>query len=1083
MERVRTILTHTYPYPHEHSRHAVIAVVVGCLFFISSDNMHTLIEKLDNNIKWWSMYACLLGFFYFFSSPFLGKTIKPSYSNFSRWYIAWILVAALYHLPSFQSMGVDMRMNLSLFLTIYVSSILFLLVFHIIFIGLWYIGLVSRVAGRRPAILTILQNCTVLSIACCVFYSHCGNLANLRDRPPQRKYSSWFSFWKKEERNTLLAKFLRMNELKDQVCSSWFAPVGSASDYPLLSKWVLYGELGCNGSGCAGSSDEISPLYSLWATFIGLYIANYVVERSTGWALTHPSVKEHEKSKKKQMKPDFLDMVPWYSGTSADLFKTAFDLLVSVTVFVGRFDMRMMQAAINRSQDGAQQDFLYDHFSDKEDLWFDFIADTGDGGNSSYTVARLLAQPSIQVTRGDSVLSLPRGNLLLIGGDLAYPNPSSFTYEKRFFCPFEYALQPPTWYMPEHIAVNKPELPDGVAELKHYDGPQCFLIPGNHDWFDGLHTFMRYICHKSWLGGWFMPQKKSYFALQLPKQWWVFGLDLALHNDIDVYQFKFFAELIQEKVGDNDSVIIITHEPNWLLDWYWNDASGKNVSHLICDYLEGRCKLRMAGDLHHYMRHSYVPSDGPVYVQHLLVNGCGGAFLHPTHVFSNFKKLYGTSYETKAAYPSLEDSSRIALGNILKFRKKNWQFDIIGGIIYFMLSFSMFPQCKLDHIWQDDTFSGHLWSFFSTVWNVFMYLLGHSYVSMTGAILLLIMAIAFVPSKVSRKKRVIIGILHVSSHLAAALILMLLLELGIETCIRHKLLATSGYHTLYEWYRSVESEHFPDPTGLRSRIEQWTFGLYPACIKYLMSAFDVPEVMAVSRSNICKNGMESVSRGGAIIYYASVFLYFWVFSTPVVSLVFGSYLYICINWLHMHFDEAFSSLRIANYKAFTRFHINKDGDLEVYTLAVDKVPKEWKLDPHWDAEPKQPQLSHHRKCPSKWSAALAQQEPLNTVKIVDHFVVRQTEKPDFGTNIVEGGDKETMRKQSIFIRMFASCGFKLAGAEMQSMPQKGLVKTLIPVYKHISLTALAFDFHLGEISACNNLLNGPDIDIVIFQAC
>lgn len=420
MERVRTILTHTYPYPHEHSRHAIIAVVVGCLFFISSDNMHTLIEKLDNNIKWWSMYACLLGFFYFFSSPFLGKTIKPSYSNFSRWYIAWILVATLYHLPSFQSMGVDMRMNLSLFLTISVSSILFLLVFHIIFIGLWYIGLVSRVAGRRPAILTILQNCAVLSVACCVFYSHCGNLANLRDRRSQRRYSSWFSFWKKEERSTWLSKFLRMNELKDQVCSSWFAPVGSASDYPLLSKWVIYGELGCNGSGCAGSSDEISPLYSLWATFIGLYIANYVVERSTGWALTHPlSVEEYEKSKKKQMKPDFLDMVPWYSGTSADLFKTAFDLLVSVTVFVGRFDMRMMQAAMNRAQDGAQQGLLYDHFNDKDELWFDFMADTGDGGNSSYTVARLLAQPSIQVTRGDSVLSLPRGNLLLIGGDLA----------------------------------------------------------------------------------------------------------------------------------------------------------------------------------------------------------------------------------------------------------------------------------------------------------------------------------------------------------------------------------------------------------------------------------------------------------------------------------------------------------------------------------------------------------------------------------------------------------------------------------------------------------------------------------------
>lgn len=68
------------------------------------------------------------------------------------------------------------------------------------------------------------------------------------------------------------------------------------------------------------------------------------------------------------------------------------------------------------------------------------------------------------------------------------------------------------------------------------------------DWFDGLNTFMRYICHKSWLGGWFMPQKKSYFALQLPKRWWVFGLDLALHGDIDVYQFKFFSELVKSKV-------------------------------------------------------------------------------------------------------------------------------------------------------------------------------------------------------------------------------------------------------------------------------------------------------------------------------------------------------------------------------------------------------------------------------------------------------------------------------------------------------------------------------------------------------
>lgn len=33
----------------------------------------------------------------------------------------------------------------------------------------------------------------------------------------------------------------------------------------------------------------------------------------------------------------------YFCRTSTDLFKTVFDLMVSVTLFVGRFDMRMMQ--------------------------------------------------------------------------------------------------------------------------------------------------------------------------------------------------------------------------------------------------------------------------------------------------------------------------------------------------------------------------------------------------------------------------------------------------------------------------------------------------------------------------------------------------------------------------------------------------------------------------------------------------------------------------------------------------------------------------------------------------------------------
>lgn len=72
----------------------------------------------------------------------------------------------------------------------------------------------------------------------------------------------------------------------------------------------------------------------------------------------------------------------------------------------------------NLAEDGVQQGgFLYEPFSDKKELWFDFMADTGDGGNPTYTVARLLAQPDIRITNQN--LTLKRGDLLLIGGDIA----------------------------------------------------------------------------------------------------------------------------------------------------------------------------------------------------------------------------------------------------------------------------------------------------------------------------------------------------------------------------------------------------------------------------------------------------------------------------------------------------------------------------------------------------------------------------------------------------------------------------------------------------------------------------------------
>ena len=62
-----------------------------------------------------------------------------------------------------------------------------------------------------------------------------------------------------------------------------------------------------------------------------------------------------------------------------------------------------------------------------------------------------------------------------------------------------------------------------------------------------------------------MPQRTSYFALALPKGWWLLGFDLALDDDINIEQFQFFANLAEKSMKPDDAVIIVSHgERSWL---------------------------------------------------------------------------------------------------------------------------------------------------------------------------------------------------------------------------------------------------------------------------------------------------------------------------------------------------------------------------------------------------------------------------------------------------------------------------------------------------------------------------------------
>ena len=72
-------------------------------------------------------------------------------------------------------------------------------------------------------------------------------------------------------------------------------------------------------------------------------------------------------------------------------------------------------------------------------------------------------------------------------------------------------------------------------------------------------------------------------------------------------------------------------------------------------------------------------------------------------------------------------------------------------------------------------------------------------------------------------------------------------------------------------------------------------------------------------------------------YYVGMLAYYWVLATPTIGFLFGCYLYVCVNWFHLHYDEAFSSLRIPHYKGFSRLHITPEGTLHVYSLGMDQV--------------------------------------------------------------------------------------------------------------------------------------------------
>ncbi len=351
-----------------------------------------------------------------------------------------------------------------------------------------------------------------------------------------------------------------------------------------------------------------------------------------------------------QFKP--RKMVGWYQVKQ--LATTGLKSVISA-LFGNYADRRELQAALSGPE-------VYD-FSDKSDIWFDFVADIGDGFNATYSVATLLARSQLTLDEH----ATQRGNILIMGGDEVYPTPEIHEYDDRLRGPYQAAF-------PKRE--NDP------------DQPALFAIPGNHDWYDGLTNFLKVFCQGRHIGNWQTKQKRSYFAIKLPHRYWIWGIDIQLNSDIDQPQKNYFSDIARDNMQPGDKVILCTAEPSWIFkDRYRIDDSYERLkffeNNFICRY-QFELVATLSGDYHHYSRYAEMMG-GEERMQRITAGG-GGAFLHPTHnLNTHLRKVPHEHLELKAVFPDQEVSRKLVFRNLL-FPYYNPRFSFFLGLFYLLLA-------------------------------------------------------------------------------------------------------------------------------------------------------------------------------------------------------------------------------------------------------------------------------------------------------------------------------------------------------------------------------------------------------------
>ena len=220
-------------------------------------------------------------------------------------------------------------------------------------------------------------------------------------------------------------------------------------------------------------------------------------------------------------------------------------------------------------------------------------------------------------------------------------------------------------------------------------GP-IYAIPGNHDWYDGLHGFMTLLCgadpdqrppvhtaknrwkrafldltwreaiearqedldwiknHKPETSG----QRTPYFALEL-KELLLVGIDTGITSGIDAEQGEWLrrvSKLPKDKILLTGKPLIVDASRKRC-----DIAGSRDTVNAIVDHPEHRYIAVIGGDIHNYQRYPVELSDKRV-IQHI-VSGAAGAYTKATHTIPKATpKNCGCEESDFRCYPRRGDS-------------------------------------------------------------------------------------------------------------------------------------------------------------------------------------------------------------------------------------------------------------------------------------------------------------------------------------------------------------------------------------------------------------------------------------------